>query len=144
MTNLHTTTIAAAEPETVAELTAYRAAAARGDVLPACMRLTTARAEGEWRYRLELARAVGPACPETTLDLACSFMPDAPEPRLFRAARSIAIAERSACPRTRDSWRGFAQRDLVDVLRLDARDATARALLRELSFTTDGSFDLAA
>ena len=114
------------------EVMAYRAASARGDVFPVCMRLTAARAEAEWSLRSALVRECGPATPQASLDRACEYMPDAPEPRLLRAARSMAIAERTAFASIRRDWLAFAHRDLVDVLRIDAMDATARALLAEL------------
>lgn len=115
-------------PETVA----YRAAAARGDVLPVCMRLTAARAEAEWELRAELVREVGPVCQEAAIDRACSFMPDAPEPRLLRAARSLAMAAQSTCCSQRRAWLVYAHWDLETAARLDPMDATARAMIADL------------
>jgi hypothetical protein len=119
-------------PETVA----YRAAAARGDVLPVCIRLTTARAGADWQLRSELVHEVGPACAQASLDRACDFMPDAPEPRLLRAARSIAVAEHAHCGSQRNAWLAFAHDDLSRALRLDPMDPTARAMLAELVGTS--------
>jgi hypothetical protein len=115
-----------------AEVIAYAAAAGRGDVLPVCMRLTAARAEADWSLRARLVRQVGPACEPVALDRACSFMPDAPEPRLLRAARAVASAAATPCAATRRAWLGCAHEDLVTAVRLDPMDPTARALLAEL------------
>lgn len=114
------------------EVLAYASAARRGDVLPAVMRLATARAEAEWTLRSRLVREVGPATPQASLDMACSFMPDAPEPRLLRAARSIAIAAATSCASARDRWLAFAHDDLMTAARLDAMDPTARGMLADL------------
>jgi hypothetical protein len=113
------------------EVSAYTSAAHRGDVLPVCMRLATARADAEWSLRTELVRQAGPACPIAALDRACELMPDAADPRLLRAARSMAMAEMTTCG-TRRAWRSFAEADLVAATKLDAMDPTARALLAEL------------
>ena len=115
-----------------AEVIAYSAAAARGDVLPACIRLTSARAEADWSLRSQLVRKVGPTCEPVALDRACSFMPDAPEPRLLRAARAMAAAEATACASTRRAWLVCAREDLTVAARLDPMDPTARGLLAEL------------
>ena len=64
-----------------AATTGYASAAQRGDVLPACMRLATARAEAQWAVRAAMIREVGAARPQEVLDGACAFMPDAPEPQ---------------------------------------------------------------
>ena len=95
------------------------------------MRLAAARADAEWSLRAQLIRQVGPACPSAALDRACELMPDAADPRLLRAARSMAMADATTCA-TRRAWRGLAEADLVAATRLDAMDATARALLAEL------------
>jgi len=113
------------------EVTAYTSAARRGDVFPVCMRLATTRAEAEWSLRMQLIRQVGPACPSVALDRACELMPDASDPRLLRAARSLAMADATTCG-TRRAWLSFAESDLVAATRLDAMDPTARALLAEL------------
>lgn len=115
-----------------AEVIAYAAAAARGDVLPVCMRLTSARADAEWSLRSQLVRKVGPACEPAALDRACSFMPDAPEPRLLRAARAMAAAAATPCAATRRAWLACAREDLVVAARLDSMDPTARSFLAEL------------
>ena len=59
-------------------------------------------------------------------------MPDAPEPRLLRAARSIAIAATITCCSTRAAWLAFAHHDLQDAARLDPMDATGRAMRADL------------
>ena len=115
-----------------AEVIAFAAAAARGDVLPVCMRLTSARADADWGLRSHLVRKVGPACEPVALDRACSFMPDAPEPRLLRAARAMAAAEATPCASTRRAWLGCAHEDLAVAARLDPMDPTARSFLAEL------------
>ncbi len=115
-----------------AEVTAYSAAAARGDVLPVCMRLTSARADADWSARSHLVLKVGPACEAVALDRACSFMPDAPEPRLLRAARAMAAAEATPCAATRRAWLACAREDLTVAARLDPMDPTARAFLAQL------------
>ncbi len=115
-----------------AEAIAYAAAAARGDVLPVCMRLTSARADADWALRSHLVRKVGPACEPVALDRACSFMPDAPEPRLLRAARAMAAAAVTPCASTRRAWLACAHQDLALAAHLDPMDPTARALLAEL------------
>jgi len=114
------------------EVVAYTVAARRGDVLPVCMRLTEARAEAAWALRANLVRQAGPASPQASLDQACSFMPDAPEPRLLRAARSIAIAATTSCPCSRSRWLTFAHDDLVTAARLDPMDPTALGMLADL------------
>ena len=121
-----------ASDEMHAETIGYASAGRRGDVLPVCMRLSSARAEAQWALRTALTREVGPVCPEEVLDRACSFMPDAPEPRLLRAARSIAVAAGIACCATRRAWLAFARHDLLDAARLDPMDPTARGMLAEL------------
>jgi hypothetical protein len=115
-----------------AEVIAYAAAAARGDVLPVCMRLTSARADADWSVRSHLVRKVGPACEPVALDRAISFMPDAPEPRLLRAARAMAAAEATPCAATRRAWLACAREDLTVAARLDPMDPTARSFLAEL------------
>jgi len=110
---------------------AYTAAAQRGDVFPVCMRLAATRADAEWSLRTQLIRHVGPACPAGALDRACELMPDAADPRLLRAARSMAMADATTCA-TRRAWRSFAEADLLAALRLDGMDPTARGLLAEL------------
>lgn len=113
------------------EVDAYTSAALRGDVLPVCMRLAATRADAEWSLRIQLIRQVGPACPSVALDRACELMPDAADPRLLRAARSLAMADVTTCA-ARRAWLAFAESDLVAATRLDGMDATARALLAEL------------
>ena len=75
MDHLLTATMASDDLAMLAETVGYTAAARRGDVLPVCMRLSTARADAEWAHRLVLTREAGPACPQEVLDRACSFMP---------------------------------------------------------------------
>ena len=132
MDHLLTATLASDDLALHAESTAYAAAARRGDVLPVCMRLSMARADAAWSHRLVLVRQVGPACPQEVLDRACALMPDAPEVRLLRAARSIAIAAASTCCQMRRAWVAFAHHDLLDAARLDPMDATVRAMLADL------------
>ncbi len=115
-----------------AEVIAYAAAAARGDVLPVCIRLTSARADADWSLRSRLVVEVGAACEPVALDRACSFMPDAPEPRLLRAARAMAAAEATPCASTRRAWLACAYEDLAVAARLDPMDPTARSFLSEL------------
>ena len=115
-----------------AEVIAYTAAAARGDVLPVCIRLTSARADADWSLRSRLVLEVGRACEPVALDRACSFMPDAPEPRLLRAARATAAAEATPCASTRRAWLACAHEDLTIAARLDPMDPTARSFLAEL------------
>lgn len=110
----------------------FGAAARRGDVLPVCMRLTSARQDAAWGERLLLTRHVGPACPQEVLDRAIALLPDAPEPRLLRAARSIAIANRTPSCDARNAWLTFARHDLLDAQRLDPMDPTVRAMLTDL------------
>ncbi len=121
-----------ASEETMRAATGYASAAQRGDVLPACMRLATARAEAQWALRAAMVRVVGAASPQEVLDRACAFMPDAPEPRLLRAARSIAVAAIMTCCASRRAWLAFARRDLCDAARLDPMDPTARGMLADL------------
>jgi len=144
MDHLLTATMASDELAMRAETVGYTSAARRGDVLPVCMRLSAARADAAWAYRLELTREAGPACPQDVLDRACSFMPDAPEPRLLRAARSIAIAATTACCSTRGAWLAFARHDLLDAARLDPMDATVRAMLYDLVGTSAWVFQAKA
>ena len=113
------------------EAAAYAVAAQRGDVLPVCMRLAATRADAEWSLRMALVREVGPACTPLALDRACELMPDASDPRLLRAARSMAMARVTTCG-TRRAWLRYAEADLVAATKLDAMDPTARALLAEL------------
>ena len=132
MNHLLTATMASDEIAIRSETVGYASAGARGDVLPVCMRLSAARVEAQWALRAALTREVGPRCPEEVLDRACSLMPDAPEPRLLRAARSIRIAATAGCNSARRAWLDFARRDLLDAARLDPMDATARSMLAEL------------
>lgn len=132
MDHLLTATMASDDLAIRADASGYAAAARRGDVLPVCMRLSVARADAAWSQRLVLVRQVGPACPQEVLDRACTLMPDAPEPRLLRAARSIAIAGASTCCSMRRAWVAFAHHDLLEAARLDPMDATVRAVLADL------------
>ncbi|MBX3191433.1 MAG: hypothetical protein KF819_30845 [Labilithrix sp.] len=111
---------------------AYAAAARRGDVLPVCLRLASLRREAAWTARLELVQHVGPACKPETLDRAVELMPEAPEPRLLRAGRSLAAASVAPSASTRDAWLAYAHRDVVEAARLDPMDATARVMLADL------------
>lgn len=140
MDPLLTATMASDELAAPAESLGYAAAARRGNVLPVCMRLTDARADADWARRMVLVREVGPACPPPVLDRACSLMPDAPEPRLLRAARSVAIASTVTCGSTRRAWLAFARHDLLDAARLDPMNSTARTLLAELIGTNAWAF----
>ena len=126
-----------------AETIGYGAAARRGDVLPLVMRLAAARQEAEWPRRLVLTRQLGPACPQAVIDQACAFLPEAPEPRLLRAARSIAIANALCGSSTRASWLAFARHDLLEASRLDPMDPTVRALLADLVGSDAWSFQAA-
>lgn len=128
----HAQTVSSADLLAHEQVVAYAAAARRGDVLPGCLRLSAARAEADWTLRALLIRTVGPVSPQAALDRACTFMPDAPEPRLLRAARSLAAAAATACPSTRRAWLAFAHDDLRTAVHLDPMDATARVLLAEL------------
>jgi hypothetical protein len=144
MDNLLTATMASDDETLRAETIGYTAAARRGDVLPVCMRLSTTRANAEWAHRLVLTREVGPACPQEVLDRACSFMPDAPEPRLLRAARSIAIAAAVTCCTTRRAWLAFARHDLLEAARLDPMDPTVRSMLADLVGANAWAFQVQA
>lgn len=130
--DLQLTATMASEELTRAETIGYASACKRGDVLPACMRLASARAEAQWELRAALVREVGPVCPQDVLDRACAFMPDAPEPRLLRAARSIAAAATISCCASRRAWLAFARHDLLDAARLDPMDPTVRGMLADL------------
>jgi hypothetical protein len=133
MDHLLTTTISSADQAMMhAETIGYAAAARRGDVLPVVMRLSMARAGAEWAHRVALTREVGPACPAHVLERACAFMPDAPEPRLLRAARSVAVAATITCCSVRRAWLAFARHDLLEATRLDPMDPTGRAMLADL------------
>lgn len=122
----------ASEETMHAETIGYASAGKRGDILPACMRLASARAEAQWALRAAMVREVGAASPQEILDRACAFMPDAPEPRLLRAARSIAVAATVTCRARRRAWLAFARHDLLDAARLDPMDPTARGMLADL------------
>lgn len=114
------------------EIAAYAKTAERGDVLPACMRLVSARADGAWADRTSMAMVVGPACRRDALDMACAFMPRASEPRLLRAAAAMQSAARAGCTHERDRWLAAARCDLDAAARLDPNDLSARVLLAEL------------
>lgn len=118
---------------TQAEITAHAAMASRGDILPACMRLVGARAASAWSDRTSMALVVGPACRRDVLDMACSLMPRAVEPRLLRAAAFMAAAQRSTSTMDRDQWLAAARRDLDEATRLDASDVSVCVLYAELA-----------
>ena len=126
------TTAVAPYFDDLAEIAAYAGPARRGDVLPVCMRLTATRADAEWTLRTHLVRQVGPTCPQTALDRAVELMPDAPEPRLLRAGRSLAIAARTGDSIAQRAWLAFARDDLLVAARLAAMDPTARGMLADL------------
>jgi hypothetical protein len=115
------------------EVAAYVETARRGDVLPTCMRLETARVASAWADRATIALAVGPACPFHVLDTACTFMPRAAEPRLLRAAASIVAARIAKIAAERAAWITRASRDLDDAARIDPGDATVLVLRGELA-----------
>ena len=115
------------------EVAAYAETARRGDVFPACMRLEAARVASAWGDRAAIALAVGPACPFDVLDTACSFMHRAAEPRLLRAAASIAAGRSARIAAERAAWIARAGRDLEDAARIDPGDATVVILRRELA-----------
>lgn len=99
------------------EIEVFVVSAARGDVFPACLRLAQARADQAWGDRLNIALAVGPVCPATVLDMACSYMPHATEPRLLRAAASLRLAAMATDDEERDLYNDAARRDLLDASR---------------------------
>lgn len=103
------------------ETGAYTASAARGDVLPAIMRLAAARASAAWTDRAKMVLLVGASCPDDVLDMACSCMPRATEPLLLRAARYM-----------RRALFDVAERDLASAALLDPMDATVLLILAEL------------
>ena len=127
-----------------AEIVGYSSAAARGDVLPVCLRLANMRTEAEWQGRLELVESVGPACRPELLARACDLMPNAAEPRLLRAARALAIADVSASSSIKHACFESARKDLAAAARIDPMDATVRAMLSELVGSQAWAAQLAA
>lgn len=114
------------------EIEVFVISAARGDVFPACLRLSQARADEAWLDRLNIALAVGPACPARILDMACQYMPKATEPRLLRAASALRFAAMAKDDEERDLFNDAARRDLLDILEVDETDLTARSIVFEL------------
>lgn len=119
------------------EIFAYAKTAERGDILPACMRLALARADGSWSDRAALCMVVGPACRIDALEMACAFMPRAAEPRLLRAAAKIVFAGYAPRSIDRDALLHSARCDLDEASHLDPSDVTARVLLAELARVAD-------
>lgn len=114
------------------EIEVFTISARRGDVFPACIRLSQARADEAWLDRLNIALVVGPACPATVLDMACQYMPRASEPRLLRACASLRLAAMAKDDEERELFNDAARRDLLDVIAFDLGDVTARAILFDL------------
>jgi len=83
-----------------------------------------------------MALVVGPACRRDALDMACALMPRAVEPRLLRAAASMAMAAHAVRAVDRGAWLASARTDLDDAARIDPCDATVRVLLAELARST--------
>lgn len=110
------------------EIEVFTISAKKGDVFPACIRLSQARADEAWLDRLNIALAVGPACPTTVLDMACRYMPNATEPRLLRACASLRLAAMASDEEERALFDDAARRDLLDVIAIDHDDVTARIL----------------
>lgn len=117
------------------EIEVFSIAAKRGDVFPACIRLAQARSDEAWLDRLNIALAVGPACPASVLDMACQYMPRAAEPRLLRACSALRLAAMANDDEERDLFNDAARRDLLAVLAADIHDVTARAILFDLLAT---------
>lgn len=113
----------------------FAISARKGDVFPACIRLSQARADEAWLDRLNIALVVGPACPTTVLDMACQYMPRASEPRLLRACASLRLAAMARDDEERALFDDAARRDLLHILAIDASDVTARAILFDLLCT---------
>lgn len=127
-----------------AEIVGYSSAAARGDVLPICLRLANMRTEAEWEGRAELVSSVGPACRPDLLARACDLMPNAAEPRLLRAARALALADVSGSYSIKRACFESARKDLAEAARIDPMDATVRAMLSELVGSQAWAAQLAA
>jgi hypothetical protein len=117
------------------EIEVFCVSATRGDVFPACLRLAQARSDEAWLDRLNIALAVGPACPVSVLDMACQYMPKASEPRLLRACSSLRLAAMANDDDERELFNDAARRDLLHVLAGDIHDVTARAILFDLLAT---------
>lgn len=122
----------AVRPMPSCEIEVFVISAQRGDVFPACLRLSQARADEAWLDRLNIALAVGPSCPPRVLDMACQYMPKATEPRLLRAAASLRLAAMAKDEDERHLFNDAARRDLVDIVEIDETDLTARAILFDL------------
>jgi hypothetical protein len=114
------------------EIEVFAISARRGDVFPACLRLSQARVDEAWLDRLNIALTVGPACPASVLDMACQYLPRASEPRLLRACASLRLAAMAKDEEERDLFNEAARRDLLEAIRFDAEDVTARAILFDL------------
>jgi hypothetical protein len=117
------------------EIEVFSVSAKKGDVFPACIRLAQARSDEAWLDRLNIALAVGPACPASVLDMACQYMPRAAEPRLLRACAALRLAAMAKDDEERELFNDAARRDLLDVLATDIHDVTARAILFDLLAT---------
>ena len=117
------------------EIEVFSISAKRGDVFPACIRLAQARSDEAWLDRLNIALAVGPACPASVLDMACQYMPKAAEPRLLRACAALRLAAMANDDEERELFNDAARRDLLGVLANDIHDVTARAILFDLLAT---------
>lgn len=124
--------VASSRPMPACEIEVFTVSAAKGDVFPACIRLAQARTDGAFLDRLNIALAVGPACPVSVLDMACRYMPRATEPLLLRACASLRLAAMAVDADERDLFNDAARRDLLEIIALDFGDATARALVFEL------------
>lgn len=123
------------------EIEVFTVSARKGDVFPACLRLSQARGDEAWLDRLNIALAVGPACPASVLDMACQYMPRATEPRLLRACASLRLAAMTKDEDERALFDDAARRDLLEVLAFDIQDVTARSILFDLLSTDYGVLD---
>jgi hypothetical protein len=117
------------------EIEVFAVSAKKGDVFPACIRLSQARGDEAWLDRLNIALAVGPACPVSVLDMACRYMPRATEPRLLRACAWLRLAAMAKDEDERALFDDAARRDLIEVLATDIHDVTARSILFDLLAT---------
>lgn len=117
------------------EIEVFTISAEKGDVFPACIRLSQARNDEAWLDRLNIALAVGPACPIRVLDMACQYMPRATEPRLLRACAQLRLAAMAKDSEERELFNDAARRDLLELLAFDIADVTARAILFDLLAT---------
>jgi hypothetical protein len=116
------------------EITAFSAAAAKGNILPVCFWLTQAAFDGRWDERTRMVHAVSKIAKRSVLDRACELMPKDAAPRLLRASSVVSdlvAGHELDATLTETVWK-----DLVAISRETPADKTAHALLSELAWAT--------